>query len=144
MQSVFYFSSLKFHMALCAQELSTMMYRSKSNVTPTKSPTDVTSILTSSKMIHMFFCSTWHGISNAVYRFSMCCVVLDILRGGGGGEINPPAGARLAQTPAGARVNKFMFEFAKRDQPGQRHLKETSHLRYANLFEILIVMMYEK
>ena len=31
----------------------------------------------------------------------MRCVVLEILRGV---EINPPAGSRLAQTPAGARV----------------------------------------
>ena len=34
----------------------------------------------------------------------MRCVVLEISRGGA--EINPPpAGSRLAQTPAGARVN---------------------------------------
>ena len=48
---------------------------------------------------------TWHGLSNAVYRFPLRCVVLEILRGGGV-EIIPPAGSRLAQTPAGARVNK--------------------------------------
>ena len=33
----------------------------------------------------------------------MRCVVLEILRGGGWNQ--PPAGSRLAQTPAGARVN---------------------------------------
>ena len=64
----------------------------------------VTSILTSSKNDPYVFCSTLHGLSNAVYRFSMRCVVLEI-SGGGGAEINPPpAGSRLAQTPAGARV----------------------------------------
>ena len=61
----------------------------------------VTSILTSSKNDPYVFCSTLHGLSNAVYRFSMRCVVLEISRGV---EINPPAGSRLAQTPAGARV----------------------------------------
>ena len=50
----------------------------------------------------MFFCSTLHGLSNAVYRFSMRCVVLEI--SGGGLKSTPPAGSRLAQTPAGARV----------------------------------------
>ena len=64
----------------------------------------VTSILTSSKNDPYVFCSTLHGLSNAVYRFSMRCVVLEI--SGGGAEINPPpAGSRLVQTPAGARVN---------------------------------------
>ena len=63
----------------------------------------MTSILTSSKNDSYVFCSTLHGLSNAVYRFSMRCVVLEI--SGGGAEINPPAGSRLAQTPAGARVN---------------------------------------
>ena len=64
----------------------------------------MTSILTSSKNDPNVFCSTLHGLSNAVYRFSMRCVVLEI--SGGGAEINPPppAGSRLAQTPAGARV----------------------------------------
>ena len=56
-------------------------------------------------MIRKFFCSTLHGLSNAVYRFSMRCVVLEISREGGGVEINSPAGSMLAQTPAGARVN---------------------------------------
>ena len=65
----------------------------------------MTSILTSSKNDPYVFCSTLHGLSNAVYRFSMRCVVLEISRGGGA-EINPPAGSRLAQTPAGARVKR--------------------------------------
>ena len=62
----------------------------------------MTSILTSSKNDPHVFCRTWHGLSSAVYRISMRCVVLEISRGV---EINPPAGSRLAQTPAGARVN---------------------------------------
>ena len=53
-------------------------------------------------MIRMFFVVLCTDLSNAVYRFSMRCVVLEI--SGGGAEINPPAGSRLAQTPAGARV----------------------------------------
>ena len=61
----------------------------------------VTSILTSSKNDPYVFCSTLHGLSNAVYRFSMRCVVLEI---SGGGLKSTPAGSRLAQTPAGARV----------------------------------------
>ena len=48
----------------------------------------MTSILTSSKNDPYVFCSTLHGLSNAVYRFSMRCVVLEI--SGGGAEINPP------------------------------------------------------
>ena len=69
----------------------------------------MTSILTSSKNDPYVFCSTLHGLSNAVYRFSMRCVVLEI--SGGGAEINPPpAGSRLAQTPAGARVNVPGYE----------------------------------
>ena len=63
----------------------------------------VTSILTSSKNDPYVFCSTLHGLSNAVYRFSMRCVVLEI-SGGGWNQPPPPAGSRLAQTPAGARV----------------------------------------
>ena len=66
----------------------------------------VTSILTSSKNDPYVFCRTWHGLSNAVYRFSMRCVVLEISRGGWN-QPPPPAGSRLAQTPAGARVNRF-------------------------------------
>ena len=63
----------------------------------------MTSILTSSKNDPYVFCSTLHDLSNAVYRFSMRGVVLENSRGA---EINPPpAGSRLAQTPAGARVN---------------------------------------
>ena len=62
----------------------------------------MTSILTSSKNDPYVFCSTLHGLSNAVYRFSMRCVVLKI--SGGGLKSTPPAGSRLAQTPAGARV----------------------------------------
>ena len=70
----------------------------------------VTSILTSSKNDPYVFCSTLHGLSNAVYRFSMRCVVLEI--SGGGAEITPPpAGSRLAQTPAGARVNAGLTSF---------------------------------
>ena len=49
----------------------------------------MTSILTSSKNDPCVFCSTLHGLSNAVYRFSMRCVVLEI-SGGGGAEITPP------------------------------------------------------
>ena len=71
----------------------------------------MTSILTSSKNDPYVFCSTLHGLSNAVYRFSMRCVVLEI---SGGAEINPPpAGSRLAQTSAGARV-KIGFEAGSR------------------------------
>ena len=62
----------------------------------------MTSILTLSKNDPHVFCRTWHGLSNVVYRFSMRRVVLEISRGV---EINPPAGSRLAQTPADARVN---------------------------------------
>ena len=47
----------------------------------------VTSILTSSKNDPYVFCRTWYSLSNAVYRFSMRCVVLEISRGV---EINPP------------------------------------------------------
>ena len=65
----------------------------------------VTSILTSSKNDPYVFCSTLHGLSNAVYRFSMRCVVLEISGGGGWNQPPPPAGSRLAQTPASARVN---------------------------------------
>ena len=68
----------------------------------------VTSILTSSKNDPYVFCSTLHGLSNAVYRFSMRCVVLEI-SGGGGWNQPPPAGSRLAQTPAGARVNEQVW-----------------------------------
>ena len=50
--------------------------------------------MTSSKNDPNVFCSTLHGVSNAVYRFSMRCVVLEILRGGG--LKSPPAGSRLA------------------------------------------------
>ena len=64
----------------------------------------MTSILTSSKNDPYVFCSTLHGLSNAVYRFSMRCVVLEISGGGGLKSPPPPAGSRLAQTPAGARV----------------------------------------
>ena len=67
----------------------------------------VTSILTSSKNDPCVFCSTLHGLSNAVYRFSMHCVVLEISRGGGG-EINPPPPPVLGwlRPPAGARVKE--------------------------------------
>ena len=72
----------------------------------------MTSILTSSKNDPYVFCSTLHGLSNGVYRFSMRCVVLEISRGG---LKSPPAGSMLAQTPAGARVkiqeNQFAFHF---------------------------------
>ena len=69
----------------------------------------VTSILTSSKNDPYVFCSTLHGLSNAVYRFSMRCVVLEISGGGGGWNQPPPAGSRLAQTPAGARVKLIFY-----------------------------------
>ena len=48
----------------------------------------MTSILTSSKNDPYVFCSTLHGLSNAVYRFSMRCVVLEI--SGGGLKSTPP------------------------------------------------------
>ena len=70
----------------------------------------MTSILTPSKNDPYVFCSTLHGLSNAVYRFSMRCVVLEISRGV---EINPPAGSRLAQTPAGARLNDLMIRICQ-------------------------------
>ena len=50
----------------------------------------VTSILTSSKNDPYVFCSTLHGLSNAVYRFSMRCVVLEISGGGGWNQPPPP------------------------------------------------------
>ena len=43
-------------------------------------------------------------LSNAVCRFSLHCLVFEI-SGGGGRSSPPPVGAKLAQTPVGARVN---------------------------------------
>ena len=48
----------------------------------------MTSILTSSKNDPYIFCSTLHGLSNAVYRFLMRCIVLELSRGV---EITPAA-----------------------------------------------------
>ena len=52
---------------------------------------------------HCYFISfnNEHPVFNAVYRFSMQYVVLEISRGL---KSPPPPGSRLAQTPAGARV----------------------------------------
>ena len=48
-------------------------------------------------------CRSWPCVSDAVYRLSLSCFVLEI---SGGAVIRPPpVGAKLAQTPVGARVN---------------------------------------
>ena len=76
----------------------------------------VTSILTSSKNDPYVFCRTWHGLSNAVYRFSMRCVVLEISRGV---EINsppPPVLGWLRPPPVRGIILKRLF-----DQNVRRH-----------------------
>ena len=59
----------------------------------------VTSILTSSKNDPYVFCSTLHGLSNAIYRFSMRCVVLEISGGGGWNQPPPPVLGWLRPPP---------------------------------------------
>ena len=49
------------------------------------------------------FCSSLDGLSNAVYRMSLRCLVFEIL--GGGAEINPPGRSCFARTTRRARVD---------------------------------------
>ena len=70
----------------------------------------MTSILTSSKNDPYVFCSTLHGLSNAVYRFSMRCVVLEISGGGGLKSTPPPVLGWLRPPPVrGLKVTKYLM-----------------------------------
>ena len=62
----------------------------------------VTSILTSEKNYPNVFCSAFPNLPNAVFRFSLTCVVFEIV--GGGAEINPPPpGVGVRPKPPGVR-----------------------------------------
>ena len=61
-----------------------------------------TSILTSEKNYPNVFCSAFPNLPNAVFRFSLTCVVFEIV--GGGAEINPPPpGVGVRPKPPGVR-----------------------------------------
>ena len=63
----------------------------------------MTSFLVWSKNDLSIFCRTRYALSNAVFRFSLRCVVFEIT---GGGRYPPPPGRpKVAQTPGRARVN---------------------------------------
>ena len=65
-----------------------------------------TSILTSEKNYQNVFCSAFPNLPNAVFRFSLTCVVFEIV--GGGAEINPPPGRWCsAETTGCARVKGY-------------------------------------
>ena len=65
-----------------------------------------TSILTSEKNYPNVFCSAFPNLPNAVFRFSLTCVVFEIV--GRGAEINPPPGRWCsAETTGCARVNSW-------------------------------------
>ena len=63
----------------------------------------VTSILISEKNYPNVFCSTFPNLPNAVFRFSLTCVVFEIV--GGGGNQPPPGRWCSAETTGCARVN---------------------------------------
>ena len=65
-----------------------------------------TSILTSEKNYQNVFCSAFPNLPNAVFRFSLTCVVFEIV--GGGVEINPPPpGVGVRPKPPGVRGLNF-------------------------------------
>ena len=67
-----------------------------------------TSILTSEKNYPNVFCSAFPNLPNAVFRFSLTCVVFEIV--GGGAEINPPPGRWCsAETTGCARVKGLFY-----------------------------------
>ena len=53
-------------------------------------------------MIYLFFCRTCGGLSNAVYRLSLCFLFFEL--SGGGAGISPSGRAKVAETPGRARV----------------------------------------
>ena len=64
----------------------------------------MTSILTSEKNYPNVFCSAFPNLPNAVFRFSLTCVVFEIVGGGGGGN-QPPGRWCSVETTGCARVN---------------------------------------
>ena len=61
-----------------------------------------TSILTSEKNYTNVFCSAFPNLPNAVFRFSITCVVFEIV-GGGGRKSTPPPGVGVRPKPPGVR-----------------------------------------
>ena len=64
-----------------------------------------TSILTSEKNYPNVFCSAFPNLPNAVFRFSLTCVVFEIV-GGGGNQPPPPGRWCSAETTGCARVKQ--------------------------------------
>ena len=56
--------------------------------------------MTSEKNYPNVFCSAFPNLPNAVFRFSLTCVVFEIV---GGAEINPPPGVGVRPKPPGVR-----------------------------------------
>ena len=61
----------------------------------------MTSILTSEKNYPNVFCSAFPNLPNAVFRFSLTCLVFEIVGGGGGNQ--PPPGVGVRPKPPGVR-----------------------------------------
>ena len=59
-----------------------------------------TSILTSEKNYPNVFCSAFPNLPNAVFRFSLTCVVFEIV---GGGRKSTPPGVGVRPKPPGVR-----------------------------------------
>ena len=79
----------------------------------------MTSILTSEKNYPNVFCSAFPNLPNAVFRFSLTCVVFEIV---GGGRKSTPPGVGVRPKPPGVRGLKAETQSSRTAQGGCGYL----------------------